>query len=95
MHGAHLDFPSYSQEPRALRLVAESPSVEIKLKLAQQTVNPVFEIDRAPKGLAGVTINGKPLAADAYAWDGATLWMKATISPNGVSFSKLSQTSSD
>jgi hypothetical protein len=40
--GARIDFPSYSPERRAMRLVAESPSIEIKLKPMARTVNPVF-----------------------------------------------------
>jgi hypothetical protein len=82
--GAHLDFPSYSQERRALRLIADAPSIEITVKPAARSVNPVFEVDRAPKELAGVTLDGKPLAADSYAWDGATLWVKATIGGSGA-----------
>jgi hypothetical protein len=29
-------------------------------------VNLVFELDQAPKGLAGMTLNGKAVTADAY-----------------------------
>jgi len=82
--GARVDFPSYSQERRAIRLVAESSSIEINLKPSRRTVNPVFELDRAPKELLNVAIDGKPLAADDYAWDGATLWVKASIGASGA-----------
>ena len=34
LKGARLAFPSYSAERRALRLVAESPAIEIQLKPA-------------------------------------------------------------
>lgn len=77
--GARLDFPSYSPERRAMRLVAEAPSIEIKLTPAVYAMNPVFEIDNAPNVLTGVTLNDKALALDAYAWDGATLWVRASI----------------
>jgi hypothetical protein len=77
--GAHIDFPSYSQERRAIRLVADSPAIDIHLKPVSRYVNPVFELAQSPKQLASVILDGKPLAADSYAWDGATLWMKATI----------------
>ncbi|MBI4164652.1 MAG: hypothetical protein HY508_02840 [Acidobacteria bacterium] len=82
--GGHINFPSYGPERRAIRLVAESPSMEINLKPVVCTVNPVFELDQAPKQLASVMIDGRPLAADAYAWDGATLWVKATIGASGA-----------
>jgi hypothetical protein len=79
VRGARIDVPSYSPERRAIRLVVESPIVEIKLKSVARTVNPVFELDHAPKELASVTIDGKPLPAEAHAWDGVTLWMKASL----------------
>lgn len=85
--GARLDLPSYSPERRALRLVAEQPAIEIKVKPQARTVNPVFEIDQAPKRLVGVTLDGKSLPADAYAWDGKVLWIKARISKEGAAIS--------
>jgi hypothetical protein len=81
--GARLDVPSYSAERRALRLVAESNAIEIQLKPSECTVNPVFEIDEAPQKLIGVRLNGHSLAADAYTWDGAILWIKAMIGAEG------------
>src|SRR5262249_54538719 len=84
LSGARIDFPSYSLERRAIRLVAESPLIEIKLKPRTHTVNPVFELDRAPKELTAVTVDGKSLTSDAYAWDGMTLWVKANIGAAGV-----------
>jgi len=84
IRGARIDFPSYSPERRAIRLVVESPSIDIKLKPVAHTVNPVFELDQAPKNLSGVTLDGKPLRAAAYAWDGATLWVKANIGAAGA-----------
>ena len=82
--GARVDFPSYSPERRALRLVAESSSIEIRLKPIAHTMNPVFEFDQAPNDLTGVTLDGKPLAADSYTWDGKTLWIKASIDKQGA-----------
>jgi len=81
--GAGLDFPSYSPERRALRLVAEQSEIMIKLKPTERTVNPIFEIDRAPARLATVTLNGNVLPADVYTWDGAVLWIKAMIGSEG------------
>lgn len=85
LKGARLDAPSYVQERRAIRLVTQSPSIEINVKPTTQTMNPVFEFDRAYKTLVSVTIDGKALPNDAYAWDGATLWMKALIHGSGAS----------
>jgi hypothetical protein len=82
--GARIDFPSYSPERRAIRLLAESPSIEIKLKPKARTVNPVFEFDQAHRELVDVTLDGQPLSADAYAWDGATLWVKASVGTDGA-----------
>jgi len=85
--GARIDFPSYSPERRAIRLVAESPSVEILMKPKERTINPVFELALAPKDLLSVGIDGRALASDAYAWDGATLWVKASVGDTGAKIS--------
>lgn len=82
--GGTLDFPSYSPERRAIRLIVESPTVDILLRPAAQTMNPVFELDRAPKILDGVAVDGQALPPSAYAWDGATLWISAAIGASGA-----------
>ena len=81
--GAQIDFPSYVPERRAMRLVADSTSVEIKVKPATHCVNPVFELTGAPNALVGVTLNGEPLASDDFAWDGSTLWVRRSASNSG------------
>jgi hypothetical protein len=82
--GARIDFPSYSPERRAIRLVVESSSIDIDLKPVAHSVNPVFELDQAPKNLSSVTLDGQLLTPEAYAWDGATLWVKANIGAAGA-----------
>jgi hypothetical protein len=82
--GARVDFPSYSPERRALRLVAEASSIEINLTPVALTVNPVFEFARTSKELVRVTIDGKAMSSGAYAWDGKTLWMNRTIDRSGA-----------
>ena len=82
--GAELDLPSYGPERRAIRLVVQSPTVAIRIKPVSSTVNPVFELAGAPKELEKVTFDGRVLAPDAYAWDGATLWVKADIGADGA-----------
>jgi hypothetical protein len=47
-------------------------------------MNPVFELQQTYKRLEQVMIDGHPLASDAYAWDGATLWIKAAIGKRGA-----------
>ena len=42
-------------------------------------VHPVFELHQAPKTLARVELNRRPLPANDYAWDGRTLWLNATL----------------
>lgn len=84
LKGARIDLPSYAPERRAIRLVAESSSIEIKVKPASRCVNPVFEIAGAERNLVGVTIDGESLPSDNFAWDGSTLWVKARIDARGA-----------
>jgi hypothetical protein len=82
--GARIDFPSYVPERRAMRLIAESHSIDIKVKPSTHCVNPVFEMAGASRELVGVTVDGEPLPLDAFAWDGATLWVKARLDARGA-----------
>jgi hypothetical protein len=82
--GARIDLPSYSPERRAVRLIAESSSINVKLKPVSYTINPVFEIEQAASRIERVTMDDKPLPAEAYAWDGATLWIQASIGLEGA-----------
>ena len=80
LKGAHLDFNSYVPERRAIRLVAEDQTVEITLTPTVKCVNPVFELEDAPRNLASVTLGSRPLVeAMEYVWDGHTLWLNAAI----------------
>jgi hypothetical protein len=79
IQGARLDAEPYVPERRALRLMVEDKTVTLMLKPAAACVNPVFELSDAPKTLAGVRLAGRLLDAKEYAWDGKTLWIKATI----------------
>jgi len=78
--GARLDFPAYSIERRAVRLIVESASIEIKVKPGRGLVNPVFELGNAPRELELVDIDGKRVKQSDYAWDGATLWINCALS---------------
>ncbi len=79
VRGARLEANSYVPERRAMRLVVEEPAVTIAIKPATVCVNPVFELAAAPKTPARVKLDGRPLDAGQYAWDGRTLWLDATI----------------
>lgn len=82
--GARTDLPSYAPERRAIRLIAEAPRIQIDLKPTKHLINPVFELDQAPGALSNVALDGKALPTGEYAWDGATLWVKASIDARGV-----------
>lgn len=88
--GGRLDWPSYSPERRSMRLIAESPSMDITLVPKTGSINPVFELSfessAKPWKLAAVTIDGVTLAPDSYAWDGAILWIRDTIGAAGAKF---------
>jgi hypothetical protein len=80
LSGASLDLDGYVPERRALRLRVQGPSVTIKLKPEPVSVNPVFELEGAPKGKLTVTRDGRTLGGDSFAWDGHVLWLEATTS---------------
>lgn len=82
--GARLGLPSYSPERRALKLLIHSDAVEISLKPAEVTVNPVFELEDAPPQLAEITLDGRSLTPNEYAWDGNALWIEAVIHAKGA-----------
>ena len=77
--GARLQLPSYNTERRATLLTIEKPIVSLTITPTTPCVHPVFEFDQAPKTLARVELNGQPLPASDYAWDGHTLWLNATL----------------
>jgi hypothetical protein len=79
IHGGKVDFDSFIQERRALRLRVQGRSVSIKLKPASAVMNPVFELLDAPAGPLTVSLDGSTVRPERYAWDGHTLWLEATI----------------
>ncbi len=79
VQGGRLDFDSYDARRRALRLRVQKPIVTIKVKPQIECVNPVFELADAPEGPLTITRDGLRIRPDQYAWDGRTLWLKATI----------------
>ena len=82
--GAELDLLSYSQERRAIRLVALSATVGIRIKPLLWAMNPVFEVQGAKGELRQVTLDGRVLQQSDYAWDGTTLWVNAEIDAGGA-----------
>jgi hypothetical protein len=79
LSGARIGFEGYAPERRAIRLIAEGPEIAITIKPGSPCVNPVFEIDGAPKGEIRVALADRRLDPARYAWDGRTLWLDATI----------------
>jgi hypothetical protein len=79
VRGARLDFDAYIPERRAIRFNTDGREVSVRIKPAPVCVNPVFELEGAPRGAIKVTLAGDPVDADRMAWDGRTLWLDATI----------------
>lgn len=79
LHGAGLCLDAYAPERRALRLQVHGPSITIRLRPEPVCVNPVFELEGAPKGKLAVMHDGRALPPEAFAWDGHVLWLDATI----------------
>ncbi len=77
--GATLELDSYVLQRRALRLQIQQPQVKISLEPSSACVHPVFELRDAPAALSRVTLDGQPLAAQQYAWDGHVLWLGVEI----------------
>jgi hypothetical protein len=42
-------------------------------------VNPVFELEGAPKRCLTITRDQRKLGVEDYGWDGQVLWLDATI----------------
>jgi hypothetical protein len=85
LSGAEFALPSYAPERRAIRLVAQGSTISIRIRPSSCTVNPVFEVQGLEGELQKVTLDGRVLPADSYAWDGATLWVNALIDSKGAS----------
>ena len=56
-----------------------SRSVELNLQPDGCCENPVFELKETPKEHLSVHLAGQKLDDDRYAWDGLTLWIKASF----------------
>src|SRR2546428_802403 len=56
--GARLDSESYAPERRAIRIVAQAPSITMTLQPSSVCVNPVFEIRNGPRRLNRIFVNG-------------------------------------
>ncbi|WP_165248967.1 hypothetical protein [Paludisphaera soli] len=77
--GAQVAFQGWSAERRSIALTADGPTIEIAVRPETPWVNPVFELAAAPEGVPTVSLDGVPLASEAFAWDGRTLWIDATL----------------
>ncbi|MBM4042096.1 MAG: hypothetical protein FJ290_26670 [Planctomycetes bacterium] len=79
LQGARQDAQPYAPERRALRLVVEARDVTIAIKPVGCCVNPVFELQGAPKEFRRVELAGRALSRKQYTWDGRTLWLSAAL----------------
>lgn len=77
--GARLEVESYNEARRALRMAVEDRDVRFTLTPKAVCINPVFELANAPRDLLGVSAGALQLGADDFAWDGHTLWLRATF----------------
>jgi hypothetical protein len=77
--GARYDTLSYAPERRAFRLQVEGPTATIKITPTGRCVNPVFELEGAPKTLESITLGSRRLTSKDYAWDGEVLWVNAEV----------------
>jgi hypothetical protein len=77
--GASLQTPAYNTERRATLLTVEEPEVTLTIKPTTPCVDPVFELQNAPKTLSRVELNGRELPATDLAWDGRVFWLNVTL----------------
>ncbi len=86
VEGGIPDPSGFSHEQRAFRIQAIDREMTVFLTPAEIFVNPVFEIQNAPGNLTNVSIDGRALAKDRWAWDGKVLWINHTFEkPSAVS----------
>ena len=79
LKGARIELESAVLERRSIRLTVLGPAVQITVKPTVKCVNPVFELEGAPRVLRSVTLGGRAMKMNEYAWDGKTLWLNTTI----------------
>lgn len=79
VEGAQVAFDGYAVERRSMTLVVDKPSIAIAIKPQAACVNPIFELIGAPGGKLSIERDGVALKPEAFAWDGRTLWLDATI----------------
>jgi hypothetical protein len=77
--GARIELESTVLERRSIRLTVLDPTVQITVKPTVKYVNPVIELVGAPPALRSVSLGGRALKTNEFAWDGKTLWLDATM----------------
>ncbi|MBI4604796.1 MAG: hypothetical protein HY721_22770 [Planctomycetes bacterium] len=80
VRGARLEAGSHVPERRAIRLIVEKSPIHVTLEPSGPCIDPVFELVGAPAGRLTVTLRGRRLDENEYAWDGQTLWLNASLS---------------
>jgi hypothetical protein len=79
IRGGRVGFEAYVPERRALLVDVKAAELTIAIRPGPPCVDPVFELTGAAKGPIRVTLAGEALETSRYAWDGATLWLDATV----------------
>ncbi len=79
IEGGRLASDSYVPERRAVRLEVDARTVTIRVRPDRPCVNPVFELIGAPASALSLSLAGRPIEPERFAWDGRTLWIDATI----------------
>ena len=80
LRGARLDFAGYAPERRAIRLDALIDRTSRSRSSRAALREPGLRVHAcAREADVSVTLAGRPLDAERYAWDGRTLWLDATI----------------
>ncbi|QEH33436.1 hypothetical protein OJF2_19380 [Aquisphaera giovannonii] len=79
LEGAEPASEGYAIERRALCLRVRRPDVTIALEPSVACVDPIFELDDAPRGALSVRRDGVPVPEADLAWDGRTLWLRGSF----------------
>lgn len=79
LSGAQLSAIAYAPERRSINLEVQSGEVSIGVVPHPVCVDPVFELNGAPRELSQITLDGVPLPKEAWTWDGETLFVGKTI----------------
>jgi hypothetical protein len=79
IEGAHHGIPAYFPERRAIQLAGSANETTLVIKPGVPCINPVWEWSSPKAGAIEITLDGRLIERDRFAWDGRVLWLNATI----------------